>query len=278
MIDVHTHIGRIRFGHPWLTAGKLVRWMDRKGIDMACVMAIENPEELDYYVPTPYILKSCARFPDRLIPFCNIDPRIRNSSPSTGFYDMLKEHRENGAKGFGEMLAGLEIDDPRLLAIYEACGRLKLPVMLHLDTLRGIDKVGLPGLRHALTECPDTVFFAHGPHWWAEISGDMADAHRGGYPKGPVAPGGSVPDIFKKFPNIYGDLSAGSGYNAITRDPEFGPKFLERWCDRLCFGTDYLQPRQKCRIVEHIREVDISRKARNRIMHGNAKRILKVKA
>jgi len=277
MIDVHTHIGRIRFGYPWLTAGKLVRWMDRKGIDMACVMAIENPEELDYYVPTPYILKSCARFPDRLIPFCNIDPRIRSSSPKTDFYSMIKEYKEQGAKGFGEMLAGLNVDDPRLLAIYEACGRLKLPVMLHLDPLRGIDKVGLPGLRHALTECPDTVFFAHGPHWWAEISGDMQDAHRGGYPKGPVAPGGSVEDIFAKFPNIYGDLSAGSGYNAITRDPDFGPAFLERCSDRLCFGTDYLQPGQKCPIVEHIREVDISRKARNRIMHGNAKRILKIR-
>jgi len=277
MIDVHTHIGKIRFGRPWLTAGKLVRWMDRKGIDKACVMAIENPEELDYYVPTPYVLKSCARFPDRLIPFCNVDPRIRGSSPATGFYDIIKEHQENGAKGFGEMLAGLAIDDPRLLAIYKACGRLGLPVMLHLDPLRGIDQVGLPGLRHALKECADTIFFAHGPHWWAEISADMKPEHRGGYPKGPVKRTGMVERILKKFPNIYGDLSAGSGYNAVSRDPKFGPKFLERWQDRICFGTDYLQPRQRCPIVEFIREVDISRKARRKIMHDNARRILKLK-
>ncbi len=277
MIDVHTHIGRIRFGRPWLTAGKLVRWMDRKGIDQAVVLAIENPEELDYYVPTPYVLRSCRRYPDRLVPFCNVDPRIRNSSPTTPFEAILAEHKANGARGFGEMLAGLPIDDPRLVAIYQACGRLGLPVMLHLDHLRGIDQVGLPGLRNALRQCPDTLFWAHGPHWWAEISADCRDEHRGGYPKGPVQSPGAVERILAEFPNVYGDLSAGSGYNAVTRDPTFGRAFLERWQDRLCFGTDYLQPGQKCPIVELIREVDISRTARGKITHGNAARILKIK-
>lgn len=275
MIDVHTHIGRIRFGQPWLTAGKLVRWMDRKGIDQAVVLAVENPEELDYYVPTPYILRSCRRYPDRLIPFCNADPRIRNSSPTTGFYDIIREHKANGARGFGEMLAGLPIDDPRLVAIYQACGRLELPVMLHLDHLRGIDDVGLPGLTRALKACPDTTFFAHGPHWWAAISADCQPEHRGGYPKGKVKRPGPVERIFRRFPNIYGDLSAGSGHNAVTRDPAFGRKFLERWQDRLCFGTDYLRPRQKTPIIDFIRDVDISRKARRKITDANARRILR---
>ena len=86
-----------------------------------------------------------------------------------------------------------------------------------------------------------------------------------------------VERIFRTFPNVYGDLSAGSGYNAVTRDPAFGAKFLERWQDRVCFGTDYLQPRQRCPIVEFIREVDISRRARRKITEGNARRILKLK-
>ena len=149
--------------------------------------------------------------------------------------------------------------------------------MLHLDHLRGIDQVGLPGLRNALRQCPDTLFWAHGPHWWAEISADCRDEHRGGYPKGPVQSPGAVERILAEFPNVYGDLSAGSGYNAVTRDPAFGRAFLERWQDRLCFGTDYLQPGQKCPIVELIREVDISRTARGKITHGNAARILKIK-
>ena len=42
MIDIHTPIGKIRYGESYLTAGKLVRWMDRKGIEKAVVLAIEN--------------------------------------------------------------------------------------------------------------------------------------------------------------------------------------------------------------------------------------------
>ncbi len=228
MIDVHTHIGRIWRGRPWLTAGKLVRWMDRHGIQMACVMAVENPEELHYYVPTPYILKSCRRYPDRLIPFCNVDPRINNSSPNTDFYSIIKEYVDQGARGFGEMLSGLPVDDPRRVAIYQACGKLGLPVTLHIDHLRGTDELGLPGLRRVLKACPDTVFLAHAMHWWAEISADVREEDKGGYPKRPVVRGGAIGKIFKKFPNIYGDLSAGSGHTALTRDPAFGRRFLER--------------------------------------------------
>jgi len=277
MIDVHTHIGRVWRGRPWLTAGKLVRWMDRHGIEKAVVLSIENPEELHYYVPSTYILKSCRRYPDRLIPFCNVDPRIANSGPQTDFYSLIKDYVEQGAKGFGECLSGLAIDDPRHIAIYKACGRLGLPVTLHMDHLRGTDELGLPGLRRVLKQCPETVFFAHALHWWAEISGDVREEDRGGYPKGPVTPGGTVEKILKKFPNIYGDLSAHSGYNALTRDPKFGRRFLERWQDRLLFGTDYLMPGQKCPIIQFIREVDISRTARRKITRGNARRILKLK-
>ena len=276
MIDVHTHIGRIRRGEAWLTAGKLVRWMDRQGIEKAVVHSVENPEELHYYVTTAYVLKACRRFPDRLIPFCNVDPRIDNSSPKTDFYSLIKDYVEQGAKGFGESLSGLPVDDPRLMAIYQACGRLGLCVTLHIDNLRGTDALGLPGLRRVLAACPDTVFFAHAPHWWAEISADVCEADRGGYPKRPVVPGGAVEQIFERFPNIYGDLSAGSGYNALTRDPEFGRGFLERWSHRLCFGTDYLMPGQQCPIIQFIREVDISRQARRKITRDNARRLLRL--
>ncbi len=274
MIDIHTHIGKIRYREPYLTAGKLVRWMDRKGIEKAVVLAIENPEELDYYVPSPYVLKSCRRYPDRLIPFCNVDPRIRNSSPDTDFRSIIGEYVEQGAKGFGECLAGLPVDDPRLMAIHKACGELGIPILIHMDYLRNTDKVGLPGLERVIQAAPETTFILHATHWWAEISGDVRDEDRGGYPKRPVTPGGKVDYFFQTYPNIYGDLSAGSGYNALTRDPEFGRQFLERNKDRLLFGTDYLKPRQKTPIIDYLKTVDISEEARQCILHKNAERIL----
>ena len=48
--------------------------------------------------------------------------------------------------------------------------------------------------------------------------------------KGPVIPGGRVPELFKKYPNLYGDLSANSAGCAIMRDPAFGLEFFRNLC------------------------------------------------
>jgi len=47
-----------------------------------------------------------------------------------------------------------------------------------------------------------------------------------------------VVELMRKYPNMCGDLSAGSGFNAVSRDPEFGYAFLEEFQDRLYYGTD----------------------------------------
>ena len=46
------------------------------------------------------------------------------------------------------------------------------------------------------------------------------------------------PELFEKYPNLYGDLSANSGGQALMRDPVFGLAFLEKYADRLFFATD----------------------------------------
>ena len=40
------------------------------------------------------------------------------------------------------------------------------------------------------------------------------------------------------------DISANSGYTAITRDPDFGYAFLEEFQDRIFYGTDICAPRE----------------------------------
>jgi predicted TIM-barrel fold metal-dependent hydrolase len=42
----------------------------------------------------------------------------------------------------------------------------------------------------------------------------------------------------EEFPNLYGDLSAGSGFNALSRDPEFTRGFLRRHQSKLLWATD----------------------------------------
>ena len=43
-------------------------------------------------------------------------------------------------------------------------------------------------------------------------------------------------------PNLYGDLSAGSGCNALARDEDYTVQFLTEFQDRLLFGTDICVP------------------------------------
>jgi len=47
-----------------------------------------------------------------------------------------------------------------------------------------------------------------------------------------------VPYLFEHYPNLYGDLSANSGGQAIMRDEKHGLEFLHRYADRLFFATD----------------------------------------
>jgi hypothetical protein len=78
----------------------------------------------------------------------------------------------------------------------------------------------------------------------------------------------------ERFPNIYGDLSAGSGSNAILRDIEFGNAFLVRRADRLLFGTDYLAPGQHVPQLSLYREIELSAEVQAKIFRENARRLL----
>jgi predicted TIM-barrel fold metal-dependent hydrolase len=92
-------------------------------------------------------------------------------------------------------------------------------------------------LERALAACPDTIFIGHAPGFWREISGDAAN-DPAAYPQGPVIPRGKLYRLFNTYPNLYADLSAGSGRRALARDPKHALAFIERYQDRLLFGRD----------------------------------------
>jgi len=51
------------------------------------------------------------------------------------------------------------------------------------------------------------------------------------------------------YPNLYGDLSDASPWNALARDPDYGPKFLTEFQDRMLFGTDLCFPTMPIDII-----------------------------
>ena len=274
-IDVHTHVGRTWNGNgsAALSADALVKWMDAHHVAKAVVLPLVSPESASYINLTEQAIEAANRHPDRLVPFCCIDPRTSYQGGRTGLRSMLKEYVDQGAKGFGEHKAGLPIDDPRMRALYEVCEDLRLPVLFHMDEQRGTDTPGLPGLERVLKTFSNVTFIGHGPGFWASISGDVTTREMGGYPHGPVKPGGAIDRLFDLYPNLWGDLSAGSGAGALARDRAFGQRFLIRRADRLLFGTDYLRPGQDVPQFELLAGFQLSPEVRAKIERGNAARL-----
>jgi predicted TIM-barrel fold metal-dependent hydrolase len=273
-IDVHTHIGRTWNVGGALSAEALVKWLDEHHVAKAVVLPLVSPESSSYLNLTEQALEAAKRFPDRLVPFCCVDPRTSYEGGRSGLRAMLKEYVDEGAKGFGEHKAGLPIDHPKMRALYEVCDDLGLPVLFHMDNIRGTDGPGLAGLEGVLKSFPKVSFIGHGPGFWASISGDVTDAQMGGYPVGPVAPGGALDRLFDAYSNLWGDISAGSGAGALARDRAFSQQFLVRRADRLLFGTDYLKPGQNVPQFELLAGFDIPPEVRAKIERGNAAKLL----
>ena len=82
IVDVHAHIGRVgRRRTDTLSAEQLVQKMDAWGVERACLLPLADCPEGWYLANTTEdILAACARFPDRLIPFCLVDPRFGDNT------------------------------------------------------------------------------------------------------------------------------------------------------------------------------------------------------
>jgi predicted TIM-barrel fold metal-dependent hydrolase len=128
-----------------------------------------------------------------------------------------------------------------------------------------------------LREFPTVPFLGHGPRFWWALSGDDT-GESALYPQGPVAPGGAVDRLAGEYENMWLDLSARSGYNALTRDPEYTEGFVARHWRKLLFGTDYYAACHPMLQVEWLRELKVEEGVREAIGAGNARRLLGIKS
>ena len=287
IVDVHSHIGRL--GSDYATMQRresvdstaLVRNMDKLGIEKSCVLPLcDCPEGWYLKNTTEDVITACSEYPDRLIPFCLIDPRFGDNSPKSDLSELFTEYKERGCRGLGELIAKIEFDDPRAINLYDHAGKAGFPVLfdMNIASFYGVlDDPGMPRLENALRQCPHTIFIGHGPTFWAEISGEDI---RIGYPKGPVKPKGAVPRLMERYDNLWADLSAGSAYNALTRDRKYGLEFIDRFHYKLLFGTDLTKRDEDAPIIHYFRKIhsehSLSEPKCKAILRENAIRLLNI--
>lgn len=294
IIDIHTHITFERFpefstllGREPFTADILLKRMDMEGIDKSVLLPLVNPELMDFYGASgnQECLEAARKHPDRFIAFCSIDPRIMINTDDNGIMRLLKVYQELGCKGIGEVCASLWIDDIRYQRLFYNAGEAGMPMIFHfksenLNSYGAVDDLGLPRFEKMVKMFSKTIFAGHSPVFWNEISADVTEENRNGYVKGAIAEKGRLWKMFAENKNLYGDISAGSAHCALSRDPETGYEFLEKFNTQVFFGTDRFTsetepvPPILGFMKDGLAKKYLSPDAYENIMHRNAERIL----
>ncbi|WP_222914205.1 amidohydrolase family protein [Natrinema sp. SYSU A 869] len=258
LLDTHLHVTPIDgTTRQAFSTEQAVNWMDDHSVDQAVLLPLESPTSWFYPVPTWWTLREESKFPDRFIPFCTVAPLVAEQFGEDTIRERLETYVSMGARGVGELKAPVPFDDNRVQTVYETCAELDLPVLFHMDGVNLTDEVGLPRTEAMLQAYPNVDFIGHGAGWWASISGDL-DSVATVWPEGPVTSGGAIPRLLAEYDNLSGDLSGGSGWNALTRDLAFGQEFLNEYADSLLFGTDKLAPEQNVGQFNIFREFDLA--------------------
>ncbi|MCE5345775.1 MAG: amidohydrolase [Bacteroidales bacterium] len=248
VIDMHTHVYAMKDED----IAKWIKAMDACGIEKSIVLTQASGAGFDTLV------KMYSRYGNRFELWCGFD-YTGYDKPGYGPEAVKELERcvKKGAKGVGEvMFKGKGIppsssnkvimlpDDPRLDILYEKCAGLGIPVNLHIsedkwmyekidstnDGLMNAAKwhVGseygaksheemLDRLENTLKKHPKTTFIA------AHLANCCADLSVLG-------------DFFDKYPNLFADISA--RYGEIAPIPKFVREFIEKYQDRIVYGTD----------------------------------------
>ena len=117
LIDIHTHVTptitvKRPDGSTYCTPKQLLAKLDEAGIDMAVLLPMISPEWGTRRVGPEEVLDIVAEYPDRFIPFCNIDPRMVSNAADADLGYLMDYYRERGCPGEGEVCANLAFDDP----------------------------------------------------------------------------------------------------------------------------------------------------------------------
>lgn len=224
-IDLHLHVRSVfqnEPGKPMISdASGMLAHMAELHIEKGVLMS--GGETGSPFGNNEEIMTIVQKYPSKFSWMCNVD-----EGDPRNLYELLSYYKERGAIGIGELMINKRLDHPFLQALFTAAEKLNLPITIHMSPKEGysygvVDDPGLPLLENVLKTYPSLKILGHSPIFWNELHGD-----------------GRLLELFETYPNLYGDLSANSGGNAIMKNESFGLSFLERFSDRLFFATDML--------------------------------------
>ena len=154
---------------------------------------------------------------------------------------ILEQAVKHGAIGLGELKSHVEAAGPELRRLYALAGELGVPILVHFQEVphtptEGTFATGFKNFEAMLKAYPKTTFIGHADAFWANVSADYSN--KDAYPAGKIVRGGITDKLLGDYANLFGDLAANSGNNALSRDPQFTADFLKRHQDKLIFGSD----------------------------------------
>ena len=262
----------------------LLEKYERYGIEKGFLLPLCATVARNFMITTEQSMDICEKYPGKFCFGIGLDPTMINNSTEADFSRLLEYYKSKGAKVVGELTTNMNFDDPMFMNMLSQCEKYDLPIIIHISPKVGysygvVDEVGLPRLENVLKTFPKLKVFGHSQAFWAHMGTNVDEEIMKGYPTGKVEKG-RLWELFTKYDNLYGDLSANSGYNALARDEENGIAFMNAFKDRLCFACDFCAISEERKLPQWLDEKylndEISEEVYLKICRENAVRIFKL--
>jgi predicted TIM-barrel fold metal-dependent hydrolase len=218
------------------------------------------------------VVAIARRLPKEYVFFANELPDIAETRP------VLEKYLKMGAIGIGEQKFPVDCDSKYIDLVATIAHQHRVPVLLHFEHEHY--NFGIANFHKILERHRNVTFIGHAQTWWGNISKNHTQGEM--YPKSPVVPGGITDRLLSDYPNMFGDMSAGSGLNSMLRDEPHAREFLARHQNKLMFGSDCNDRKagsENClgvKIIAAIRRLAPGREVERKILYGNAARLLKI--
>ncbi len=218
------------------------------------------------------VMAVAKEYPKEFLFFANEVPDLPEARQE------IEKYLKLGAKGIGEQKFNVDCDSVHMQQIAELAQAYGVPVLMHFQ--HETYNKGIERFYKMLAKYPKVNFIGHAQTWWGNI--DKNHDQKVLYPMGKVTPGGITDRYLSDYPNMYCDMSAGSGLGALLRDEDHTRAFLERHQNKFLYGSDCTDTIgrgpgcQGAQTLAAIRRLAPSKAIERKILFENAKKLFKL--